>query len=139
MHTSLAVHDLPESYFASLNFILGFVHGTLDHGLQLHASFTHQLTVYMYADWVSCYVTRHSTSGYCVFIGGKLLSWYAKQHVTLSQSNAEAEYWVVVNVIAETTWIRNLLREIHAHLFTATLAFFDNVSNVYMSTNPVQH
>ncbi|GJS30592.1 zf-CCHC domain-containing protein [Tanacetum coccineum] len=109
--TSLAVHDLRESYFASLNFILGFVHSTLDHGLQLHASFTHQHTVYMYADWVSCYVTRHSTSGYYVFIGGKLLSWYAKQHVTLSQSSTEAEYWVVVNVIAETTWIRNLLRD----------------------------
>nr|GEU82507.1 ribonuclease H-like domain-containing protein [Tanacetum cinerariifolium] len=38
-----------------------------------------------------------------------------------------------------TSWIRNLLRELHTPLFTATLVYCDNVSVVYMSANPVQH
>ncbi|GKA41842.1 ribonuclease H-like domain-containing protein [Tanacetum coccineum] len=40
----------------------------------------------------------------------------------------EAEYRGVANVVAETTWIRNLLRELHASLFTATIVYCDNVS-----------
>ncbi|GJZ65251.1 ribonuclease H-like domain-containing protein [Tanacetum coccineum] len=84
-------------------------------------------------------VTRGSTSGYYVFLGDNLLSWSAKRQVTLSRSSAEAEYRGVANVVVETGWVCNLLRELHAPLFTATLIYCDNVSVVYMSTNPVQH
>nr|GEV70258.1 ribonuclease H-like domain-containing protein [Tanacetum cinerariifolium] len=52
---------------------------------------------------------------------------------------AEAEYRGVANVVAETAWIRNLLLELHAPLHTATFVYCDNVSAVYLSTNPVQH
>ncbi|GJR00192.1 ribonuclease H-like domain-containing protein [Tanacetum coccineum] len=52
---------------------------------------------------------------------------------------AEAEYRGVANAVAETSWIRNLLRELHTLLFTATLVYCDNVSAVYMSANPIQH
>ncbi|GJZ30081.1 ribonuclease H-like domain-containing protein [Tanacetum coccineum] len=58
---------------------------------------------------------------------------------TLSHSSAEAEYRGVANDVAETSWIRNLLHELHTPLFTATLVYCDNVSAVYMSANPVQH
>nr|GEX37781.1 ribonuclease H-like domain-containing protein [Tanacetum cinerariifolium] len=59
--------------------------------------------------------------------------------VTLSRSSIEAEYRGVANVVAETRWVCNLLREPHAPLCMATLVYFDNVSVVYMSTNPVHH
>ncbi|GJY93730.1 butyrate--CoA ligase AAE11, peroxisomal-like protein, partial [Tanacetum coccineum] len=51
---------------------------------------------------------------------------------TLSRSSAEAEYRGVANVVAETSWIRNLLRELYTPLFTAILVYCDNVSVVYM-------
>ncbi|GJV46170.1 ribonuclease H-like domain-containing protein [Tanacetum coccineum] len=97
------------------------------------------LIAYTDADWVGCPVTRRSTSGYCVFLGDNLLSWFAKRHVTLSRSSDEAQYKGVANVVAETAWVRNLLRELHAHLFTATFVYCDNVSAVYLSTNSFQH
>ncbi|GJS76145.1 ribonuclease H-like domain-containing protein [Tanacetum coccineum] len=106
---------------------------------QLHASSTTQLTAYTDADWAGCPITRQSTFEYCVFLGDNLLSWYAKRHVTLSRSSAEAEYRGVANVVAETAWICNLLREPHTPLFTATLVYCDNVNAVYMSANSVQH
>ncbi|GJR88395.1 ribonuclease H-like domain-containing protein [Tanacetum coccineum] len=77
--------------------------------------------------------------GYCLFLGDNLLSWSSKRQHTISHSSAEAEYRGVANVVAETTWIRNLLCELHSPLLTATLVYYDNVSAVYMSANPVQH
>nr|GEW06691.1 hypothetical protein [Tanacetum cinerariifolium] len=56
---------------------------------------------------------------------------------TLYQSLTE--YPGVANVVAETCWLRNLLRELHTHLSFATLVYCDNVSVVYLSCNPVQH
>ncbi|GJW68834.1 ribonuclease H-like domain-containing protein [Tanacetum coccineum] len=43
-----------------------------------------------------------STSGYCVFPGNNLLSWFFKRQPTLSRSSAEAEYHGVVNAVAKT-------------------------------------
>ncbi|GKB05718.1 ribonuclease H-like domain-containing protein, partial [Tanacetum coccineum] len=135
----LYMHDPRDPHFTALKRILRYVHGTIDHGLELHVSSTAQLTAYTDADWAGCPVTRRSTSGYCVFFGDNLLSWSAKRHVTLSRSSAEAEYRGVANVVAETSWLRNLLLELHAPLSTATIVYCDNVSAVYLSTNPVQH
>nr|GEW15104.1 ribonuclease H-like domain-containing protein [Tanacetum cinerariifolium] len=51
----------------------------------------------------------------------------------------QAEYRGVANAIAETCWLRNLLRELHIPLTSTTLVYCDNVSVVYLSCNPVQH
>ncbi|GKA25928.1 ribonuclease H-like domain-containing protein [Tanacetum coccineum] len=86
-----------------------------------------------------CPATRLSTFGYCVFLGDNLVTWSSKRQDTLYHSSAEVEYRGVANVVAETSWIRNLLCELHTPLFTATLVYCDNVSVVYMSANPIQH
>ncbi|GJX04230.1 ribonuclease H-like domain-containing protein [Tanacetum coccineum] len=86
-----------------------------------------------------CPATRRSTSRYCVFLGDNLLTWSSKRQDTLSRSSVEAEYRGVANAVAEISWIRNLLHELHTSLFTATLVNCDNVSAVYMSANPIQH
>nr|GEX25458.1 ribonuclease H-like domain-containing protein [Tanacetum cinerariifolium] len=86
-----------------------------------------------------CPTTRRSTSGYCVFLGNNLVSCSSKRQLTLSHSSAEAEYRGVANVVAETCWIQNLLCELHTPLYSATIVYYDNVSDVYLSSNPVQH
>nr|GEW85150.1 ribonuclease H-like domain-containing protein [Tanacetum cinerariifolium] len=135
----LHMHDPREPHFLALKRILRYVFCTLDYGLQLFSSSTTDLVAYSDADWVGCPTTRRSTSGYCVFLGHNLLSWSAKRQPTLSCSSAEAEYRGVANAIAETCWLRNLLRKLHTSLSSATLFYCDNVSVVYLSSNPVQH
>ncbi|GKE52648.1 ribonuclease H-like domain-containing protein, partial [Tanacetum coccineum] len=138
-HICLYMHDPREPHFVALKRILRYVRGTVDFGLQLYVSATTSLVGYTDADWAGCPSTRMSTSSYCVFLGDNLLSWSVKRQYTLSCSSAEAEYRGVANVVAETDWLRNLLRELHSPILTATLVYCDNVSAVYMSANPVQH
>nr|GEZ75666.1 hypothetical protein [Tanacetum cinerariifolium] len=85
---------------------------TLFRGL-LYVSTTTQLTEYTDADWAGCPVTHDPL--------------------------LEAGYHGVANVVAETTWIRNLLLELHAPLHSVMLVYCDNFSVVYLSTNSVHH
>ncbi|GJY45025.1 ribonuclease H-like domain-containing protein, partial [Tanacetum coccineum] len=135
----LYMHDLREPYFAALKRIMRYVQGTLELGLHLYAFATTSLVGYTDADWAGCPSTRRSTFDYCMFLGDNLLSWSAKRQHTISRSTVEAEYRGVANVVAKTAWLRNLLRELHSLLLTATLVYCDNVSAVYISSNPVQH
>nr|GEV07621.1 ribonuclease H-like domain-containing protein [Tanacetum cinerariifolium] len=105
----LYMHDPREPHFSALKRILRYVQGTLDYGLQLFSSTTDSLIA------------------------------YSDRQPTLSHSSVEAEYHGVANAVAETCWIRNLLRELHTPLSSATIVYYDNVSDVYLSSNQVQH
>ncbi|GJR26476.1 ribonuclease H-like domain-containing protein [Tanacetum coccineum] len=80
----LYMHDPREPHLAALKRILRYVQGTLDLGLHLYASSTTSMVGYTDADWAGC----------------------------PSTCSAEAEYRGVANVVAETAWLRNLLREL---------------------------
>nr|GEZ78304.1 ribonuclease H-like domain-containing protein [Tanacetum cinerariifolium] len=134
----LYMHDRQEPHFAAFKHILWYVRGTVDFNLQLYASATTSLVGYTDADWAGCPSTRCSTFGYYVFLGDNLLSWSSKRQHTISRSSAEAKYRGVANVVAETAWLRNLLRELHSPLYIASLVYCDNVCAVYLSANPVQ-
>nr|GEU85637.1 ribonuclease H-like domain-containing protein [Tanacetum cinerariifolium] len=135
----LHMHDPREPHFSALKRILRYICGTLDYGLQLFSSSTTNLVAYSDADWAGCPTTRRSTPGYCVFLGNNLLSWSSKRQPTLFRSSAETEYRGVANDVAETCWLQNLLRELHTPLSSSMLVYYDNVSVVYLSCNPVQH
>nr|GFC62246.1 ribonuclease H-like domain-containing protein [Tanacetum cinerariifolium] len=109
----LYMHDHREPYFSAHKRILRYVHGTVDYGLQLFSSSITYLVAYSNADWAGCLTSCRSTS--------------------------EAEYRGVANAVVETSWLRNLLRELHTPLSFATRVYCDNVSVVYLSCNLVQH
>jgi hypothetical protein len=119
--------------------ILRYLHGTPDFGLLLHRSSSSNLVAYTDADWTGCPDTRRSTPSYVVFLGDNLVSWSTKRQTVVSRSSAETEYRAVANGVAEATWLRQLLHELQAPPSRCTLVYCDNISAVYLSTNPVQH
>jgi len=135
----LFMHDPREPHLAAMKRILRYLQGSQDLGLHLSRSAPDTLTVYSDADWAGCPDTRRSTSGFAVFLGDNLISWSAKRQATVSRSSAEAEYRGVANGVAEACWLRQLLGELRCPLRRATIVYCDNVSAVYLSTNPVQH
>nr|GEV10717.1 hypothetical protein [Tanacetum cinerariifolium] len=64
---------------------------------------------------------------------------YVVQQYTFSRSSIEAEYRGVVNVVAETSWLRNLLSELHSPLHYATIVYCDNVSAIFIGKVQVLH
>ncbi|GKD86322.1 ribonuclease H-like domain-containing protein [Tanacetum coccineum] len=115
------MHDPREPHLNAIKRVLRYLQGTTDLGLQLFWSTTSQLIAYSDADWASCSATRQSTFGYCVFLADNILMWSSKCQDTLSRSSGEAEYRRVANAIVETSWIRNLLCELHTLLSIATM------------------
>nr|XP_020152493.1 uncharacterized mitochondrial protein AtMg00810-like [Aegilops tauschii subsp. strangulata] len=109
---------------------------TMELGITLYASTDTALTAYTDADWTGCPDTHRCTSGYCVFLGPSLISWSSKRQPTVSRSSAEAEHRAVANVVAECSWLRQLLQELSCPVDRATMVYCDNVSAVYLSANP---
>jgi hypothetical protein len=57
----------------------------------------------------------------------------------VSRSSAEAEYRGIANAVAECSWLRHLLGELHCTVPKATVAYCDNISSVYMARKPAHH
>jgi hypothetical protein len=134
------MHDPREPHLTALKRLLCYLRGTVGYDMLLHRrSSSTEMVVYTDADWAGCPDTRRSTSGYVVFLGGNLVSWSSKCQQVASRSSAEAEYRAVANGMAEASWLRQLLAELYNPLLRSTLVYCDNVSAVYLSTNPVQH
>jgi hypothetical protein len=72
--------------------ILRYLKGTPGKGLWFRKNQNLDLGGYCDADWASSRDDRRSTSGYCIFVGGNLVSWWSKKQAVVARSTAEAEY-----------------------------------------------
>lgn len=70
----LFMHDPRQQHLHALKRIIRY-----SYGLHLQKGALNELTAYSDADWKSCPDTRHSTSGYCLYLGPNLVSWSSKR------------------------------------------------------------
>ena len=83
-------------------------------------------------------VIGYTDSGYCVFIGGNLISWKSKKHVVV-RSSAEAEYRAMALATCEFIWLRHLLQELRFGKDEQMKFIYDNQAALHIASNPVFH
>ena len=85
--------------------ILGYLKGAPGRGIMYDNHGHTRIECFSDADWAGCKEDRRSTSGYCVFIGGILVSWKSKKQNIVSRSSAESEYKAMAQSIFEIIWV----------------------------------
>jgi hypothetical protein len=98
-----------------------------------------RIEVYTDADWAGCLDDRKSTSDYCAFVGGNLVSWRSKKQNVVTRSTAEAEYRAMAHGVSEGLWLRRLLLELGLFEDKPIMLYCDNKTAINIANNPVQH
>ncbi|XP_020208931.1 uncharacterized protein LOC109793876 [Cajanus cajan] len=78
-YVSQFMHAPTIMHFKMVRRILRYVKGTINVGLHFTSNTTLDLFAFSDAYWAGCPTTRRSTTGYCTFLGGNLISWCAKK------------------------------------------------------------
>jgi transposase InsO family protein len=119
--------------------ILKYLKNAPGRGLLYKSSGHLRIEGYTDADWAGSPADRRSTTGYCTFIGGNLVTWKSKKQSVVARSSAEAEYRAMAHTACELTWLRTLLQEFGFPVHDPTPLYCDNQAAIHIANNPVFH
>ncbi|WZZ15660.1 hypothetical protein YC2023_108749 [Brassica napus] len=119
--------------------ILRYLSGTAGQGVWMGCNGSTEVVGYCDADWAGDRVDRRSTTGYCTFIGGNLVTWKSKKQKVISCSSAEAEYRAMLKLTNELVWIKGILKHLEIEQSAPMTMHCDNQAAIHIASNSVFH
>ena len=119
--------------------ILRYLKGSVGRGLYMKKNDNTAIMGYTDADWAGNSLDRKSTTGFCTFVGGNLVTWRSKKQSVVARSSAEAEYRAMASTACELIWLKNLLSDLGFPSNAPMPMFCDNQAAMHIASNPVFH
>ncbi|CAI0428727.1 unnamed protein product [Linum tenue] len=138
-HVSQFQHAPTDVHWSAVKRILRYLQGTLTHGLSFSRSSSPQLHGYSDASFASSPRDQKSITGFAVFYGTNLISWFTRKQKAVSRSSTECEYRALATLASEVIWLQALLSELGQHLSAPPVLWCDNLGATYLAHNPVFH
>jgi len=132
------MHSPCEEHLDATHRILRYLKSCPGKGLLFKKGENRAVEAFTDADWAGP-GDRKSTSGYCTFVWGNLVTWRSKKQSVVSRSSAEAEFRSMANGICELLWIRRVLEDLKKEAELPLKLFCDNKAAISIAQNPVQH
>ncbi|GAV79869.1 hypothetical protein CFOL_v3_23332, partial [Cephalotus follicularis] len=133
------MHDPRASHLEAVYEIMRYLKSTPSRGI-LFSNHGHlRLEAFTYADWADSGDDRRSTSGYCTFLGGNLVTWRSKKQTVVARSSAEAEYRAMTQGVCELLWLKVMLKDLGVIHERSMRLYCDNKATINISHNPIQH
>ena len=104
------MHSSSKSHLDVVYWILKYLKGTLGRGLMFKKNEGRNVEVYVDADWAGSVNDRRSTSGYCSYVGGNLVTWRSKKQTIVARDSAKVELRSIALGICEILWLKMLLK-----------------------------
>ncbi|KAB2607912.1 hypothetical protein D8674_011080 [Pyrus ussuriensis x Pyrus communis] len=119
--------------------ILRYLKGSVGRGILMAKNDNTQIMGYCDADWAGNAIDNKSTTGYCTFVGGNLVTWKSKKQTVIARSSAEAEYRAMASTACELIWLKGLLCDLGVFTAQPMTLFCDNQVAMHIASNPVFH
>ncbi|KAK8931089.1 hypothetical protein KSP39_PZI016659 [Platanthera zijinensis] len=133
------MHAPRTSHLQAVERILRYLKIAPGQGLVYKPSTSLSLVAYSDADYAGSIDDRRSTTGFCTYFGGHLITWRSKKQTVIVRSSAEAEYRAMAVVVSELTWLEGLLGDLGVRLSYPTTLFCDSQATIHIAKNPVFH
>ena len=133
MHAPTVVH------LCMVKRILRYLKKTIGRGIVMRRNGHTDIIGFSDSDWAGNTIDRRSTTGYCMFVGGNLVSWKSKKQPVVARSSAEAEYRAMAAASCEMVWLKNLLTDLGFSPTSPMKLFCDNQAAMHIAANPVFH
>ncbi|RVW60823.1 Retrovirus-related Pol polyprotein from transposon TNT 1-94 [Vitis vinifera] len=128
-----------EKHMTAVIRILRYLKMTLGKGLFFQRTTKKEIEIFSDVDWAGSVTDRRSTSGYCSFVWGNLVTWRSKKQSVVARSSAEAEFRAMAQGICEGIWLNRLLEELRVPLKHPIVLYCDNQAAISIAKNPVHH
>ena len=119
--------------------MLHYLKGNPIKGILFNKNNTLALEAYTDADYAGSLVDRRSTSGYCTFLGGNLVTWRSKKQNVVAKSSVESEFRVIAQGLCELLWLIIILDDLRIKWDDPMKLYRDNKSTISIAHSPIQH
>ncbi|KAL6311476.1 hypothetical protein AAG906_012064 [Vitis piasezkii] len=119
--------------------ILQYLKKSPGRGLYFKKTSSREVEVFTDADWARSLTNRRSTTGYCSYVWGNLVTWRSKKQSVVARSSAEAEFRAMAHGICEGMWLQRILKELGIISNSTMIVLCDNKATISIAKNPVQH